>query len=127
MKKIYYADHSATTFLKNEVLNEMIPFIKNQFGNPSSNYSIGRISKDAINKARCKIATAIGARSDEIYFTSGGSESDNMIISKISKKIKEINIKNNICKNHIITTKIEHKLKEDEELQFEYDELLEDE
>ena len=101
MDKIYYADHSATTFVKNEVLNEMLPYFIENFGNASSLYSIGRKSKSAIDKARCMVATAIGARSDEIYFTSGGSEADNMIIAGIARKYKYKG-------NHIITSKIEH-------------------
>lgn len=101
MNKIFYADHSATTYVKDEVLKEMLPYFKDNFGNASSLYSIGRKSKLAIDRARCKVAGAIGARSDEIYFTSGGSESDNMIISGIARKYKYKG-------NHIITSKIEH-------------------
>lgn len=101
MKKILYADHSATTFLKDEVLQEMIPYLKYNFGNASSLYSIGRKSKLAIDRARCKVASAIGARTDEIYFTSGGSEADNMIISGVARKYKYKG-------NHIITSKFEH-------------------
>ena len=101
MQKIYYADHSATTYVKDEVLNEMLPYFTQNFGNASSTYSIGRKSKETINKARCKVATAIGARSDEIYFTSGGSEADNMIVTEVAKKYK-------FKGNHIITSKIEH-------------------
>ena len=94
MERIVYADHSATTFVKDEVLREMLPYFTRNFGNASSGYSIGR-------NARCKVATAIGARSDEIYFTSGGSEADNMIISGIARANKNRG-------KHIITTKIEH-------------------
>ena len=101
MKKILYADHSATTFLKDEVLQEMIPYLKYNFGNASSQYSIGRKSKLAIDRARCKVASSIGARTDEIYFTSGGSEADNMIISGVARKYKYKG-------NHIITSKFEH-------------------
>lgn len=101
MEKIYYADHSATTFVKDEVLQEMLPYFTQNFGNASSMYKIGRISKEAINKARCKVATAIGARSDEIYFTSGGSEADNMIVAEVARKYR-------FKGNHIITSKIEH-------------------
>ncbi|MDD3303640.1 MAG: IscS subfamily cysteine desulfurase [Clostridia bacterium] len=101
MDRIIYADHSATTFVKEEVLREMLPYFSNKFGNASSGYLIGRTSKSAIDKARCKVATAIGARSDEIYFTAGGSEADNMIISGIARA-------NKYKGKHIITTKIEH-------------------
>ena len=101
MERIVYLDHSATTYVKDEVLAKMLPYYTLKFGNPSSIYSIGRVSKTAIDSARCKVATAIGARSDEIYFTSGGSEADNMIIAQIARKYK-------FKGNHIITTKIEH-------------------
>lgn len=101
MERIVYADHSATTFVKDEVLREMLPYFTRNFGNASSAYSIGRNAKAAIDNARCKVATAIGARSDEIYFTSGGSEADNMIISGIARANKNRG-------KHIITTKIEH-------------------
>lgn len=101
MKKILYADHSATTYVKHEVLKEMLPYFKDDFGNASSLYSIGRKSKLAIDRARCKVASAIGARTDEIYFTSGGSEADNMIIAGVARKYKYKG-------NHIITSKFEH-------------------
>lgn len=101
MKKIIYADHSATTPVNEEVLKEMLPYFCNKYGNPSSTYSIGINSKEAIEKARKQVATAIGASRNEIYFTAGGSESDNMIIKGIAKANKERG-------KHIITTKIEH-------------------
>lgn len=99
--KIIYVDHSATTYVKEEVLNEMLPYFTKNFGNASSTYSIGRISKEAVEKSREKIAKAVGANPSGIYFTSGGSESDNMIISGIASKYKYKG-------NHIITSKIEH-------------------
>lgn len=101
MEKVVYADHSATTYVKEEVLQEMLPYYTQKFGNASSVYSIGRVAKAAIDKARCQVATAIGAKCDEIYFTAGGSESDNMIIAGVAKKYREKG-------NHIITSKIEH-------------------
>lgn len=101
MKKIIYADHSATTPVKEEVLKEMLPYFCENYGNPSSMYSIGRKSKEAIEKARKQVATAIGADENEIYFTAGGSESDNMIIKGIARANKSKG-------KHIITTKIEH-------------------
>lgn len=101
MSKIIYADHSATTPLKEEVLKEMLPYFCKNYGNPSSIYSIGRKSKDAIEKSRKQVATAIGADENEIYFTAGGSESDNMILKGIARANKERG-------KHIITTKIEH-------------------
>ena len=101
MGKIIYADHSATTYVKDEVIKEMLPFFTLNYGNPSSAYSIGRASKEAVEKARIKVAKAIGAESNEIYFTAGGSESDNMIIKGIARA-------NKTKGKHIITTKIEH-------------------
>lgn len=101
MEKIIYADHSATTFVKDEVLKEMLPYFCKNYGNPSSVYSIGRTSKKAIEKARKKVAKAIGAHENEIYFTAGGSESDNMIIKGIARANKNKG-------KHIITSKIEH-------------------
>ena len=101
MKKIIYADHSATTYVKKEVLEEMLPYFTLNYGNPSSAYSIGRKSKEAIELAREKVANSISAQKDEIYFTAGGSESDNMIIKGIARANKSKG-------KHIITTKIEH-------------------
>ncbi|MEG2348412.1 MAG: cysteine desulfurase family protein [Clostridia bacterium] len=101
MEKIIYVDHSATTPVKKEVLDEMLPYFNFNFGNASSSYSIGRVSKAAIEKSRSQVAQAINCKKNEVYFTSGGSEADNMIIRGIAKA----NIKKG---NHIITTKIEH-------------------
>lgn len=101
MKKIIYADHSATTFVKDEVLKEMLPYFTEKYGNASSIYSIGRESKTAIEKARNQVARAIECENNELYFTAGGSESNNMII-------KGIAIANKDKGKHIITTKIEH-------------------
>lgn len=96
-----YFDHSATTYVKKEVLKEMLPFFCLKYGNPSSLYSKGREAKRAVEDARSKVAKAINAKPKEIYFTSGGSESDNIGIKGIAYANKE-------NKNHIITTKIEH-------------------
>lgn len=101
MDKIRYFDHSATTFVKEEVLREMLPYFGINYGNPSSIYSIGRASKRAIENARERVAFAIGAKTKEIYFTSCGSESDNLAI-------KGIAFANKNRGNHIITSKIEH-------------------
>jgi cysteine desulfurase len=98
---IIYMDHSATTFVKPEVVNAMIPYFTEHFGNPSSIYSIARESKKAIDAARVQTAKALGAEPDEIYFTSGGSESDNWAI-------KGVAFANRKRGNHIITTQIEH-------------------
>ena len=99
--KLIYCDHAATTPVKAEVLNEMLPYFSEDYGNASSMYSIGRRSKRAIDTARTRVATAIGAKDKEIYFTSCGSESDNLAIKGFAKA--------NFQKgNHIITSKIEH-------------------
>lgn len=99
--KIRYFDHSATTATDEKVLEAMLPYFRNNYGNPSSVYSIGKFNKEAINIARMKVASALNAKVNEIYFTSGGTESDNLII-------KGIAFANRHKGNHIITSKIEH-------------------
>lgn len=96
-----YLDYSATTPVKREVLDEMIPYFCEKFGNPSSLYQIGEEASGAISKARGQVAKLIGASDREVIFTSCGSESNNwaLISTAHSKKAKG---------NHIITTKIEH-------------------
>ena len=101
MEKIRYFDHAATTATKEEVLKEMLPYFSLNYGNASSMYSIGRKSRKAIEEARQKTAHAIGAEAKEIYFTSCGSESDNL-------SLKGVAYANRDRGNHIITTKIEH-------------------
>ena len=101
MKKLIYMDHAATTPVKKEVLDEMMPYFSEYYGNPSSVYSLSNYSKIAIDKAREQVAKELHAKKNEIYFTSGGSESDNWAIKGVASK--------HIQKgNHIITTKIEH-------------------
>lgn len=98
---IKYFDHAATTAVKEEVLKEMLPFFSINYGNPSSIYSMGRKSKKALETARERVANALGAKPQEIYFTGSGSESDNLAIKGVAYA--------NINKGkHIITTKIEH-------------------
>ena len=99
--KLRYFDNAATTKTKDEVLKEMMPFFSESYGNPSSLYTIGRISKKAIEEARKKVAKLINCNPNEIYFTAGGSESDNTII-------KGIAYSNSKKGKHIITSKIEH-------------------
>lgn len=100
-KRTVYLDYAATTPVKKEVLDEMLPYFSEQYGNPSSLYGIGRESKEALSTARKRVADLIGANDREIYFTSGGTEADNWALLGIvqAKKAKG---------NHIITTKIEH-------------------
>jgi cysteine desulfurase len=100
-KRIIYMDHSATTCTKKEVLEAMIPYYSEHFGNPSSIYSIAGDSKKAIDAAREQVAKVLGADPSEIYFTSGGSESDNWAI-------KGVAFANRKKGNHIITSAIEH-------------------
>jgi cysteine desulfurase len=96
-----YMDNSATTPVRKEVVEEMLPYLTENFGNPSSIYDPGKVSKRAIEKARQKVADAIGADENEIYFTSGGTESDNWAV-------KGIAFANRHKGKHIITTSIEH-------------------
>lgn len=100
MKKIYL-DHSATTRVRKDVLNAMIPYYYDEYGNPSSLYSIGRTAKKAIEHAREQVAHAINCDPSEIYFTSCGSESDNLAIKGVAYANKNKG-------KHIITSKIEH-------------------
>lgn len=101
MEKNVYLDYAATTYVKKEVLDEMMPFFTTSFGNPSSIYKIGEENKKAVELAKERIARAIGAETDEIYFTSGGCEADNWVIKGIASANREKG-------NHIITTSIEH-------------------
>lgn len=100
MNKIYL-DYAATTPVKPQVLEEMLPYFTQNFGNPSSVYQIAQINKKAIDDARENIANHLGARTNEIFFTSGGTEADNWAIKGIVEA-------NKAKGNHIITTKIEH-------------------
>ena len=101
MAKIVYMDNSATTFTKPEVVEEMLPYFTQYFGNPSSMYRLSDISRKAIAKAREQVAKAINADPKEIYFTAGGSEGDNWALKGIAYANKNKG-------NHIITTEIEH-------------------
>jgi len=96
-----YLDHAATTPTHPDVVKAMLPFFTDAFGNPSSIYSYGQEAKAAVEKARTKTAELIGARSEEIVFTSGGTEADNFAL-------KGVAYANGHKGNHIITTSIEH-------------------
>ena len=98
---IKYFDNAATTKVSKEVLEEMIKYFSEEYGNPSSMYTIGRSAKKAIEKARKKVAELINCEPREIIFTAGGSESDNTAIKGIANQLKNKG-------NHIITSKIEH-------------------
>jgi len=82
--RFVYLDHAATTPVKPEVLEAMLPYFSNKFGNASSIYSIGRESKKAIEEAREKVAKAIGALPREVFFTGSGTEADNWAIKGIN-------------------------------------------
>lgn len=99
--KTVYMDYAATTYVKPEVLEEMLPYFTEKFGNPSSFYGISRDTKRAIDVAREKVAKGLNCESSELYFTGGGSEADNWAIKGIASAYKNKG-------NHIITTKIEH-------------------
>ena len=99
--KIRYFDHAATTPVREEVVKEMLPFFGIEYGNASVMYSLGRNAKKAMKQARERVARAINADINEIYFTSCGSESDNLAIKGFAYENKNKG-------NHIITSKIEH-------------------
>ena len=100
-KKIVYMDHAATTYAAPEVVEAMLPYFSEKFGNPSSVYGIGQENKAAVDEARAKVAAAINAEPNEIYFTAGGTESDNWAL----KGVAFANIRKG---KHIITTAVEH-------------------
>ena len=101
MSREIYMDNAATTRIKSEVIDVMVPSLKENYGNPSSIYKIGRDAKRILEESRETVAQAIGASAKELYFTSGGSESDNWAIKGIAEAHKSKG-------NHIITTKMEH-------------------
>lgn len=101
-KRFVYADNAATTRVSDEVLEAMLPYFTEQYGNASSIYALGRNARKAVELSREKIASAIGALPSEIYFTSGGSESDNWAIRGVCEKLAPKG------KKHIITSVFEH-------------------
>ena len=96
-----YLDNAATTKTAPEVVQAMLPYFAENYGNPSTIYSLGSASKKAVNEARRTIAGAIGAKQEEIYFTAGGSEADNWALKATAEAYEGQG-------KHIITTKIEH-------------------
>lgn len=102
MEKIIYVDNAATTPISTSVLQDMLPYYETFFGNPSSIYSVGQVAKKAIEEARFSVAKCLNAKPNEIYFTSGGSESDNWAIKGAAYSMLKKG------KNHIITSKFEH-------------------
>lgn len=101
MNKLIYLDNAATTKTAPEVVEAMLPYFTEYYGNPSSVYTFASKSKEAVTRQREVIAEALGAKSEEIYFTAGGSESDNWALKATAEAYKYKG-------NHIITTKIEH-------------------
>jgi cysteine desulfurase len=101
VENFIYLDHSATTSVKKEVLDAMLPYFSDRYGNPSSIYSIARDGKKAIEEARDSVARSLGANSNEIFFTGSGTESDNWALKGFVYANKDRG-------NHIITSSIEH-------------------
>lgn len=101
MSKLIYLDNAATTQVKEEVFQEMLPYFRINFSNPSAVYSFAQEGKKAVEKARGQAAGLIGAKQDEIYFTAGGSESDNWALKATAEAYQSKG-------RHIITSKIEH-------------------
>lgn len=100
MENVYF-DNAATTKMDEDVLKTMLPYLKENYGNASSIYKLGRESRKAVEDSREKIANILNCKPSEIYFTAGGSESDNTAIKGIAHSYKNKG-------NHIITSKIEH-------------------
>lgn len=99
--KIIYFDHGATTQMRPEVLDAMLPYMQSSYGNPSSIYTLAQEARKAVDESRESVARILGARVSEIMFTSGGTESDNAAIKGAALAMRNLG-------NHIITTQIEH-------------------
>ena len=100
-KKLVYMDHAATTPLRSEALEDMLPYLQGSFGNPSSLYTLAQEARNAVDRSRRTVANLIGARSSELTFTSGGTESDNAAIKGGAMAMRHLG-------RHIITSSIEH-------------------
>ncbi len=101
MNRLVYLDNLATTPILPEVLEAMLPFLKERFGNPSSLHAVGREAKEALEQARAKVAALIGADTEEIFFTSSGAESNNFALKGVALALQRKG-------NHIIVSAIEH-------------------
>lgn len=99
-KKIIYMDNAATTKPYKEVVDAVTKYLTDNYGNPGGNYTLGRTAKDAVRLARTLIASILNAKDKEIYFTSGGTEADNLAIRSVCERFKQ---------GHIVTTAVEHK------------------
>src|SRR5262249_2837069 len=93
--------HAATTPLDERVLEAMLPYLRERWGNPSSLYSHGRVARRALDESRDTVAQVLGCRPSEVLFTSGGTESDNLALKGVAFARRQDG-------NHIITTKVEH-------------------
>lgn len=102
MERFIYADNAATTRMLPEVLDSMMPYLTEEYGNPSSLYSFGQAARGAVTEARRTIAACLGCREDEVYFTSGGSEADNWAIKMTARMMAKKG------KKHLISTAFEH-------------------
>lgn len=101
MSEVIYLDNAATTRIRQEVVEAMLPYFAEEYGNPSAVYQLAARSRSAVSEARERIADSLGVKPEEIYFTAGGSESDNWALKAVYEA-------NKTKGNHIITTKIEH-------------------
>ena len=99
--EIIYFDHAATTNLRPEVLDAMLPYMQSSYGNPSSIYNLAQEARKAVDESRETVARILGARISEIVFTSGGTESDNAAIKGVALAMRNVG-------THIVTTAIEH-------------------
>lgn len=104
IKEPIYLDNASSSPIDRNVMNEMLPFLTGFYGNPSSLHSLGRKSTIAVSKARIQISKLIGSKSNEIYFTSGGTESNNLALIGSARLINSVNP---AC-NRILISKIEH-------------------
>ena len=100
-----YLDNSATTYIDPRVLKTMMPYLKEKYGNPSSFHNKGKEARDAVEMARKQVAGVLNCAVNEIIFTGGGTEANNLAIQGIIKQVQSSKSK---VKSHIITTKIEH-------------------
>ena len=105
MRRIYL-DHAATTPLDPEVLDAMLPYLREDFGNPSSVHGFGQRARGAIDEARAKVAALIGARDAEIVFTGSGTEADNMAV--VGALQASLDSDSGVAKTDLVTTAIEH-------------------
>ncbi|MCI8496794.1 MAG: cysteine desulfurase NifS [Clostridiales bacterium] len=102
MKRFVYADNAATTAVSPQVLEAMLPYFTEEYGNPSSLYQKGQSARRAVDAAREQVAAALGAKPSEIFFTAGGSEADNWAVKGVAHTLAQKG------KKHIITSKFEH-------------------